>query len=48
MAQETCAGCPQQLYTTGKPGKVQGRARVGIVVGPADRGQVLAPDGFAL
>ena len=30
-AQETCAGCPQQRYITGEPGKVQGRDRVGIV-----------------
>ena len=32
-AQETCAGCPQQRYATGKPGKVQGREHVGIVEG---------------
>ena len=31
--QETCAGCPQQRYATGQPGKVQGRDRVGIVDG---------------
>ena len=30
-AQETCAGCPEQMYATGGPGKVQGRYRVGIV-----------------
>ena len=30
-AQQTCAGCPQQRYATGEPGKVQGRDRVGIV-----------------
>ena len=30
-AQETCAGCPQQRYATGEPGKVQGWDRVGIV-----------------
>ena len=30
-AQETCAGCPEQMYATGEPGKVQGRDRVGIV-----------------
>ena len=29
--QETCAGCQQQRYTTGEPGKVQGRDLVGIV-----------------
>ena len=29
--QETCAGCPQQRYATGEPGKVQGRDRVGII-----------------
>ena len=29
--QETCAGCHQQRYTTGEPGKVQGWDRVGIV-----------------
>ena len=28
-AQETCAGCPQQRYATGEPGKVQGWDRVG-------------------
>ena len=27
------AGCPQQRYATGEPGKVQGRDRVGIVEG---------------
>ena len=27
----TCAGCPEQLYATGEPGKVQGRDSVGIV-----------------
>ena len=32
-AQETYAGCPQQRYTTGESGKVQGRDRVGIVDG---------------
>ena len=32
-AQETCDGCPQQLYAKGEPGKVQGRDRVGIVEG---------------
>ena len=32
-AQETCAGCPQQRYTMGEPGKVQERDRVGIVEG---------------
>ena len=32
-AQEPCAGCPQQKYPTGKPGKVQGRDHVGIVEG---------------
>ena len=31
--QETCAGCPQQRYATGEPGKFQGRHRVGIVEG---------------
>ena len=30
---ETCAGCPQQRYATGEPGKVQGREHVGIVEG---------------
>ena len=30
----SCAGCPQQRYATGKPGKVQGLDRVGIVEGP--------------
>ena len=30
-AQETCAGCPQQRYAMGEPGKVQGWDRVGIV-----------------
>ena len=30
-AQKTCAGCPQQRYATGEPGKVQGWDRVGIV-----------------
>ena len=30
-AQETCAGCPQQRYATGEPGKIQGWDRVGIV-----------------
>ena len=30
-AQETCAGCPEQMYATGEPGKVQGRDHVGIV-----------------
>ena len=29
--QETSAGCPQQRYATGEPGKFQGRDRVGIV-----------------
>ena len=33
MAQETCAGCPQQRSAKGEPGKVQGRDRVGIVEG---------------
>ena len=32
-AQETCAGCPEQRYATGEPGKFQGRDRVGIVEG---------------
>ena len=32
-AQGTCAGCPQQRYTTGEPGKVHGRDRVGIIEG---------------
>ena len=32
-AHETCAGCPQQWYVTGEPGKAQGRDRVGIVEG---------------
>ena len=32
-AQKACAGCPQQRYITGEPGKVQGRDRVGIVEG---------------
>ena len=32
LAQQTYAGCHQQRYTTGEPGKVQGRDRVGIVV----------------
>ena len=32
-AQETCAGCPQQGYTTGEPGKDRGRDHVGIVEG---------------
>ena len=32
-AQETWAGCPQQRYATGEPGKVQGLARVEIVEG---------------
>ena len=30
-AREICAGCPQQRYTTGESGKVQGRDRKGIV-----------------
>ena len=30
-AQETCAMCLQQRYSTGEPGKGQGRDRVGIV-----------------
>ena len=30
-APETCAGCPQQWYATGEPGKDQGRDRVCIV-----------------
>ena len=30
-AHDTCAGCPQQRYATGEPGKVQGRDRVGII-----------------
>ena len=29
--QGTCAGCPEQRYATGEPGKVQGRDRVGIL-----------------
>ena len=33
LAQETCVGCPQQLYIPGEPGNVQGRGRVGIVEG---------------
>ena len=33
LAQKTCAGCPQQRYTTGEPGKSQGQDRVGIVEG---------------
>ena len=37
LAQETCAGCPCQWYTTGKLGKVQGRDRVGIVDDPVGR-----------
>ena len=32
-AQETYAGCAQERYATGEPGKVQGRDRVGIVEG---------------
>ena len=32
-AQETSAGCLQQRYATGEPGKVQGRDRVWIVEG---------------
>ena len=32
-SQETCAGCPQQWYATGEPGKDQGRNRLGIVEG---------------
>ena len=32
-AQETCAGCPQQRYTTGEPGKVQGRDHVDVEEG---------------
>ena len=32
-AQETCAMCPQQRYTTGEPGKFQGRDHVGILEG---------------
>ena len=31
--QETCAGCPQQGYATGEPGKVQGPDRLGVVEG---------------
>ena len=41
---ETCAGCPQQRYTMGEPGKVHGRDRVGIVdvpVGTAPAGSVI-------
>ena len=30
-AQETCAGCPQERYATGEPGKVQGWDPVGII-----------------
>ena len=29
----SCAGCPQQRYTPGEAGNVQGRDRVGIVEG---------------
>ena len=29
-AQKTCAVCPEQRYTTGEPGKIHGRKRVGI------------------
>ena len=32
-AQGTCAGCPQQRYGTGEPGKVHRRDDVGIVEG---------------
>ena len=32
-AQGTCAGFPKQRHHTGKPGKMQGRDRVGIVEG---------------
>ena len=39
--QETRAGCPQQRYATGEPGKVQGRDRVGIV----ERSRVKGPLG---
>ena len=31
-------GCPQQRYTTGEPGKVHGRDRVGILEGPVGTG----------
>ena len=41
---ETCAGCPQQRYTTGEPGKVQGRDRVGILEGPV--GSVFGENSF--
>ena len=37
-AQETCAGCPQQRYVPGEPGKVRGRKRVGIVEGTRGTG----------
>ena len=37
-AQETCVGCPQQRYATGKPGKYQGRDRVGSVEGSCGYG----------
>ena len=33
LAQETCAGCPQQRYATGEPSKLQSRNCVGIVEG---------------
>ena len=47
--QETRAGCPQQRYAIGEPGKVQGRDRVGIVersrVGIVERSRVKGPLG---
>ena len=38
LAQETCAGCTYQRYTTGEQGRIQGRDRVDIVEGPVGTG----------
>ena len=49
MGQETCAGCPQQWYATGEPGKFQGQDRVGIVegrVGTGPAGQYSGENSF--
>ena len=47
--QEISAGCPQQQYITGVPGKVQGRNRKGIVersCGYRARGSVVGESSF--
>ena len=33
LAQETCAGCPEQRFATGEPGKAQGTGPVESVFG---------------